>query len=177
MRKFYRADAYASKEKQVTTSVIPIIKEDIGNAKYVSRGILFTYLNHLTGNPLVPENPDIYYGARPEQLDRHVHNELSGDIVPSTQDDLPILPNFFLAAKGPDSSAAVAKRQACYDNALGARGINSLLSYEQKNHTRGNAYCFTSTYHNRTLKIYTSHRAQLTSPESLPKYHIHQLKR
>jgi hypothetical protein len=46
-----------------------------------------------------------------------------------TQHDLPIAPNFFLAAKGPDGSAAVAKRQACYDGALGERGMHSLQSY------------------------------------------------
>jgi hypothetical protein len=49
--------------------------------------------------------------------------------VPFTQQDLPIAPNFFLAAKGPDGSASVAKRQACYDGALGARGIHSLQEY------------------------------------------------
>ncbi|KAI0187943.1 hypothetical protein F4808DRAFT_466292 [Astrocystis sublimbata] len=45
-------------------------------------------------------------------------------IVPSTQPDLPVAPNFFLAAKGPDGSLAVVERQACYDGALG--GIRSL---------------------------------------------------
>jgi hypothetical protein len=46
----------------------------------------------------------------PEQLDRRVRDELSGYIIPSTQEDIPIVPNFFLAVKGPDGSAAVAKR-------------------------------------------------------------------
>jgi hypothetical protein len=63
---------------------------------------------------LVPGNPDIYYGTRPEQLNRRVRDELSGHIIPSTQDDLPITPNFFLAAKGPDGSLTVAGRQASY---------------------------------------------------------------
>jgi len=52
----------------------------------------------------------LYYGARPEQLDRRIGNEFSGHIIPSTQDDLPMAPKFFLAAKGLDGSAAVAKR-------------------------------------------------------------------
>jgi hypothetical protein len=38
-------------------------------------------------------------------------------------------PNFFLAAKGPDGSAVVAGRQACYDGALGARELYSLQLY------------------------------------------------
>jgi hypothetical protein len=34
--------------------------------------------------------------------------ELNHQFMPSTQRDLPIAPNFFLAAKGPDGSASVA---------------------------------------------------------------------
>jgi hypothetical protein len=34
------------------------------------------------------------YGARPEQLDRRVRDVLSGHIIPSTQDSLPIAPIF-----------------------------------------------------------------------------------
>ncbi|OAX83764.1 hypothetical protein ACJ72_01879 [Emergomyces africanus] len=45
--------------------------------------------------------------------------------VPSTQKDHLIAPNFFQDAKGPDGSPAVATRQACYDGAMGARGIYS----------------------------------------------------
>ena len=79
------------------------------------RGMPFTNLAHLTDDTLVPGNPDLYYGARPEHLDRRVRNELSGRINPLTQVDLPMAPDFFLAAKGPDGFAAVAKRQASYD--------------------------------------------------------------
>ena len=99
----------------MTTSVIPILEGQIKDAKCVSGGIPFTNLAPLTGENVVPGNPDIYYGARPEQLDRRVRNEqfqnnLSDRIVPSTQHDFPILPNFVLAAKGPDGSPAVAGR-------------------------------------------------------------------
>src|SRR2546423_1000266 len=78
----------------------------------------------------VPGNPDIYYGARPEQLDRQVCDVLSGHIIPSTQDDLPIVPNFFLA-KDPEGSLAVAGRQACYDGALG-QGVCTVYSHTAK---------------------------------------------
>lgn len=53
-------------------------------------------------------------------------------VIPSTQEDLPIAPSFFLAAKGPDGSAAVTKRQASHDGAMGAKGIDSLKSYGQE---------------------------------------------
>jgi hypothetical protein len=122
---FVRADAHASKEDQVTKSVIPIIEGKITDAKSVSGKIPFTNLDHLTDGRLVPGNPDLYYGARPEQLNRQVRDELSGQIIPSTQHDLPIAPNFFLAAKGPDGSIAVAGRQASYDGALGAYTVCS----------------------------------------------------
>ena len=173
-QKFVQADADASKEKQITTSVIPIIEGNIEDAKCVAGGVPFTNLDHLTDGTLVPGNPDIYYGARPEQLDRRVRDELRGNIVPSTQDDLPIAPNFFVAVKGPDGSAAVAKRQACYDGALGARGLHSLLSYKQERlECDNNAYTFTSTYHDGTLKIYTSHPLQPTESSGL-EYCMHQ---
>ena len=73
----------------------------------------------------MPGNEDICYGARPGQLDRRIRNEqarnnLSDCIVPLTQHDLPIIPNFVLAAKGPDWSLTLVGRQACYDGALGA---------------------------------------------------------
>ncbi|KAI4154565.1 MAG: hypothetical protein LQ340_001594 [Diploschistes diacapsis] len=174
---FVQADADAMKEKQVTTSVIPIIEGDIGDAKCCSGGIPFTNLDHLTDGTLVPGNPDIYYGARPEQLDRRVRDKLSGHIIPSTQDDLPLAPNFFVAAKGPDGSAAVAKRQACYDGALGARGIHSLQSYGQEDPSHdNNTYTISVTYHDGTLKMYTSHLTQPASSRDRPEYFMHQVK-
>ncbi len=175
--KFIQADADVAKEKQVTTSVIPVIEGDIGDAKCVSGGIPFTNLCALTVGQLVPGNPDIYYGARPEQLDLRVRDKLSDRIIPSTQDNLPMAPNFFLAAKGPDGSAAVAKRQACCDGALGARGMLSLQSYGQENASHyTKAYTMSSIYHDGHLKLYTSHPTRSTSPSRRPEYHMHLLR-
>ncbi|KID92393.1 hypothetical protein MAJ_10858, partial [Metarhizium majus ARSEF 297] len=157
-RKFERADAQAAKEREVTTNVIPIIEGDVGDKKCIAGEIPFTNLEHLTDGTLVPGNPDLYYGARPEQLHRTVRRELSNYIVPSTQHDLPIVPNYLFQAKGPDGSLAVATRQASYDGALGARGIHSLQSYKQAEpQYNNNAYTLTSIYHGGTLKMYTSH--------------------
>lgn len=170
-QEFVQADADAAKEKQVSTSVIPIIERYVGDAKCVSGGIRFTNLDDLTDGTLAPGNPDVYHGARPEQLDRRVRDELSGQIIPSTQDDLPIIPNFFLAAKGPDGSAAVARRQACYDGALGTRGMQSLQSYRQEGAVfDNNAYTITSTYQDGQLKIYTSHPLQSSISGTRPQY-------
>ncbi|KAF2844171.1 hypothetical protein T440DRAFT_523705 [Plenodomus tracheiphilus IPT5] len=172
---FVQADADASKEKQVSESVIPIIEGKTRDAKCRSGGIPFTNLDHLTDGTLKPGNPDVYYGARPEQLSRKVRDELNDQIIPSTQHDLPTVPNFFLAAKGPDGSAAVAKRQACYDGALGARGMHRLLSYGQGEPVYNNAATITSIYHDGTLKMYTSHIAPPPSAGDRPEYHMTQV--
>ena len=176
-RAFKRANAYAFKERQIQKSVIPIIEGSIRETRCVAGGNPFTNLDPLTDGTLVPGNPDLYYGARPENLDREVRNKLSGHIVPSTQADLPIAPNFFLEAKGPDGVDAVASTQACYDNALGARGIQSLQSYGQVEPVcDNNAYSVASTYTAGTLTMYTTHPTRPTNPEDRPEYHTTQLR-
>ena len=175
-KQFKRADAHVSKENKATKTVIPIIEGKITDDKCVEGEVLFTNLKPLTNDMLTAAKPDLYYGARPEQLDRRVRDELSGHIIPSTQDDLPIAPNFFLAAKGPDGTAAVARRQACYDGALGARGMHSLQSYgEDEPVHNNNAYAITSIYSDGQLKMYTSHPTQPTSPKGRPEYCMTQL--
>lgn len=169
-RKFKRADAHAAKNRQVTATVIPFIEGDVGDSRCAAREIPFTNLEHLTDGSLVPGNPDLYYGARPEQLDRQVRTELSGCIIPSTQHDLPIVPNFFLAVKGPDGTFAVTQRQACYDGVLGARGMQDLLSYKESEPIYNNAYAITSIYHAGQLKMYTSHPIQPANPGACPEY-------
>ncbi|KAI3328247.1 hypothetical protein F4824DRAFT_493341 [Ustulina deusta] len=142
--RFERADAHASKESQV---VIPIIEGEVRDSKSVAGQVPFTNLENLTDGSLVPSNPDRYYSARPKQLDQQVRVQLGSYIVPSTQHDLPIAPNFFLTAKGPDGPPAVAERQACHDGALGARGINSLQTYGNPELDSDNkAYMLTSIY-------------------------------
>lgn len=106
--------------------MIPIIEDEIRDAKCVAGGILLTNLDDLIDGTLALSNPDLFYGARPEQLGRRIRDKLSGHIIPSTEEDLPMVPNFFLAVKGPNRSAAVARRQACYHGAIGARVMQSL---------------------------------------------------
>ncbi len=178
-RKFQRADAHAAKEKQVVSSVIPIIEGDIGDLKCVAGDIPFTNLDHLTDGSLVPGNPDLYYGARPEQLNRRVREELSHRIGPSTQRDLPIAPNFFLAVKWRDGTPGVAQRRACYDGALGARGMQSLRLYgsaEAEPLYDETTRTITCTYHDGQLKIYATHPIQATAPEFRTEYVMTQVK-
>ncbi|RKL00424.1 hypothetical protein BFJ70_g17451 [Fusarium oxysporum] len=164
---FQRADAHASKESQVIVDVIPMIEGNVGDRKCAARQVPFTNLDHLTDGTLVPGNPDLYYGARPEQLDQKVRQELGGHIIPSTQHDLPIVPNFFLEVKGPDGSAAVAKRQLLYDMALGATGYDAIRSYKADAATYDNkAYTVGCTYQDGQLKMYASHPIEPFIPEN-----------
>ena len=173
---FVQADAHASNKNKVTNSVIPIIQGKISNGRCVAGDVIFSNLDHLTDGALLSGKPDLFYGARPEQLNRRIRNELKGHIVPSTQEDLPMAPNFFLAAKGPDGTAAVARQQACYHGALGARGIQSLQSYGlPKPIYDNNAYTFTSIYSDGQLKMYGSYPTQPTDPKNGPEYSMHQL--
>jgi hypothetical protein len=175
-KRLKRANEHAAKEKQVLEWVIPIIEGEIPDGRCRAGGVSFNNLDPLTDGILKPANPDIYYGARPEELSRNVRNELSGQIIPSTQHDLPMVPNFFVEAKGPDGSVAVAKRQACYNGALGARGMHSLQSYGKPPVVYdNNAYTVTSTYHDGNLKLYTSHIAPPRSPGHHPVYYMTQL--
>ncbi|PWI64276.1 hypothetical protein PCL_11308 [Purpureocillium lilacinum] len=155
---FQQADADASKESQVITDVIPLIEGTVRDRKCVARQTPFTNLDHLTDGTLVAASPDLCYGARPEQLDRRVRDVLSGRVVPSTQADLPVAPNFFVEVKGPDGSAAVAQRQIIYDMALGEWGQSALRSvggerlvHDQHAHTLG------YTYQNGTVRLYAMH--------------------
>ncbi|PGH35907.1 hypothetical protein GX50_01232 [[Emmonsia] crescens] len=173
---FREADAYASKEKPVTTSIVPIINGDIDDPKCVGGDYPFGNLAPLTDGTLAQAKPDHFYGTCPKQLNRQIRNELSDHIIPSTQDDLPMMPNFFLEAKGPDGSLAVGTRQACYDGALGTRGMHSLCSYQQDKSTDNNAYTFTSTYHGGTLKLYTTHVTETSGSGCHPEYFMTQLK-
>ena len=114
---------------------------------------------------------------RPAQIDLRIREEPGSYIAPATQGQAPALPTFFTEAKGPDGSAAVAKRQACFDGALGARGVHHLRSFEADPTLAydNNAYTLTSTYHDGTLKIYTTHPIQAYSLEDSPEYHMTQL--
>jgi hypothetical protein len=86
---FARADAHASKEQSITTSVIPIIDGEIGDPKCVGGGYPLGNLAPLTDSTLTQAKPDHFFGAHPEQLDHQICKELSDQIIPSTQNNLP----------------------------------------------------------------------------------------
>ncbi|KAH6888059.1 hypothetical protein B0T10DRAFT_460707 [Thelonectria olida] len=157
--KFAYTVANASNEREVITSIMPCLEGEARDGKYIAGGVSFRNLDHLTDGSLVAANPDQYHGARPEQLHRTIREELDNYIIPSTQKDLPVAPNFFLEAKGPQGTQGVAILQACYNGALGARGIHNLRAYRSIAPTTydNKAYTITATYVGGMLTIYTTH--------------------
>jgi hypothetical protein len=174
---FRAADAQAKDEEDVLHDVIPTIMGTSQGHIY-TRKTKCTNLAPLTNSTIAPAYPDSYCGARPEELDRSVRDRLGSHIMPSTMADKPIVPNFFLEAKGPDGTPAVAKRQARYDGAMGARGMHSLQNYSEEEAVYdGNAYTFSSTYQggSGTLQLYAHHVTAPTTPGGQPAYHMTQL--
>ncbi|KAI0399003.1 hypothetical protein F4802DRAFT_612897 [Xylaria palmicola] len=173
---FLQAHGNARKESQVMATVISIIEGE-KDVSCTCGKIPFKNLDYLTENNLAPGNPDIYYGSKPEQLNQEVREKLRGHIVPSTQDNLPILPNFFLSVKGPAGSQAIADREASYNGTLGARGIDSLQKYGDPDFDSGNkAYTVSSTFNYGCLQIYTIHVLSSTGSEASSKYLTRQIK-
>lgn len=173
---FQQANEEALTEAMVMRKPFPMIS---GNAYIPSAGeIPFGNLKPLTDGTLVDAKPDFYDGARPTQIDRQIRAELGSYITPSTQYQAPALPNFFTEVKGPDGSAAVAKRQACYNGALGARDIHELWSFgaDTSSAYDNNAYTITSTYHDGQLKMYTTHPEPSTDPDNSTEYHMTQVR-
>ncbi len=175
-RTFKQTNSRALNEDAVMGDVFPVIQ---GTARIPSaKNIVFGNLKPLTHGNLVDAKPDFYDGVRPAQIDLRIREELGPYVTPATQGHAPALPNFFTEAKGPDGSAAVAKRQACFDGALGARGVHKLRSFEADPTLAydNNAYTITSTYNDGTLKMYTIHPTQAFNVEDSPEYHMTQLR-
>lgn len=174
---FRQNDAQAKDEDDVKLYVVPTIT----GAKHINHpsatNTQFANLEPLTDGTIAPAQPDMYYGAYPEQLDRSIRDDLGHHIIPSTMLDKPMAPNFFLKAKGPNGSLAVATRQARYDGAVGTRAMHSLQNYGAEEPVYdGKPYTFSSIYHGGTLKMYAHHATAPTTPGGRPEYHMTQLR-
>ncbi|KAL9077897.1 MAG: hypothetical protein Q9157_003196 [Trypethelium eluteriae] len=178
---FVQADARASRERSGTTRVIPYIEGELSAGECPQENVLFANLEPLVqfaagGSRLPFAKPDFYHGTRPELLHHQVRDDLSTKIIPSRQDSLPAIPNFFLEAKGPSGTGVVARRQACYDGALGARAMHTLQSYNLESPVYdNNAYTISSTYNDGTLKMYAHHLRQPHGSKTQPEYYMHQV--
>lgn len=126
---------------------------------------LFTKLDKFDERLTTPK-PDLYYGARPSQIDQRVRTDLGRYIVPSSDTTLPAAPNFFLEAKSRSGRQDVVYRQAMYDGAVGARAMSELQHYGKPTmEYDGNAYSGAATYHPTSgfLQLYSTHPRQSSS--------------
>ncbi|MCJ1449342.1 MAG: hypothetical protein MMC23_009862 [Stictis urceolatum] len=95
---FTRPDEDAAKEAQVGETLLPFIESRIKGGKFRAGEVSFSNLHSLTDvDPctsewLKPAKPDIYCGARSEQLDRLVRKDLDGYIVPASVGSSPARP-------------------------------------------------------------------------------------
>ncbi len=178
-RSFKQHNSRALNKDAIIADVFPVIH---GTAPILSsKNLVFGNLEQLTYGNFVDAKPDFYDGVRSVQIDLRIREELGSYIIPATQGQAPALPNFFTEVKGPDGSGAVAKRQACFDGVLGARGIHKLRLFEADDSEtvyNNDAHTITSTYHSATgtLQIYTIHQTQPIDPGNPPEYYISQLR-
>ncbi|KAK0655281.1 hypothetical protein B0T16DRAFT_8588 [Cercophora newfieldiana] len=175
---FQESDAQAKDEDDVRVYVVPTITGARRTDHPSAMNTLFGNLESLTDGTIAPAKPDIYFGAYPETLERPIRDELDRHVIPSTLEDKPMAPNFFVEVKGPYGAPAVATLQARYDGAIGARAMHSLQNYgEDKPVYDGKAYTFSSTYHagTGTLQLYAHHPNAPTTPGGRPEYHMTQV--
>ena len=174
---FKQKNRNALTENTVMRKAFPIIA---GTADIPSQeNLLFGNLKDLTDVSITKAKPDFYDGSRPADLRKDIREKLGPYIIPSTNTAAPCLPNFFTEGKGPNGNAAVCKRQALYDGAIGARGVHELRSYvNQEMLFDNNAYTVTSTYHGGTgdLTIYSTHPTLSNDPQNPIEYRMTQLR-
>lgn len=174
-KNFKLANSRVISEGKVMTDILPIIR---GSAVIPNEGNLpFASLTSITEGTTVDAVPDLYDGSYAKEISKAVQQDLSKMITPTIHARAPVAPNFFIEAKAPRGGADVAKRQACLDGAIGARAMHSLQNYgEAKPAYDGNAYSFSSTYHNGQLMLYAHHVTGPAAEGERPEYHMTQLK-
>ena len=166
---FARAGAKVSSENKVTHKVLPLIQGEVQDERCVGGDTPLINLADIMSGKSYRAKPDLYYGARPEQLDRRVRDELGAYVIPSTLDHRACAPNFFVEAKGPSGSAKVCLNQACVAGALGERGMHALRTYSEAVPFFDNdAHTISTTYHAGQLKLFSHHVSQPNGPGTQP---------
>ncbi|PHH92805.1 hypothetical protein CDD83_4964 [Cordyceps sp. RAO-2017] len=172
-RDFRRKNDQATFESDIVATVLPALcgSSNIPN----KQNVLFTELEPITNKTAVKPKPDFFDGARLQQLNPDLRKDqhLRSAVIPTKHPNVPVAPNFFLETKGPSGGADVARRQACHVGAYGARALHALQSYgETEPSYDGNAYSYSSTYHDGVLKLYAHHVTAPSDVEGGPEYHM-----
>ena len=175
--KFARADARVTNENKASTVFSMLQGIDRLDRCIDGPGIRLANLENLFVDP--PDyktQPDIWYGARPQQIDPRIRDNkgLGTWIVPTTTDFRPCAPNLFVEVEGPGGAEMVCLVQATFDGAIGTRGMHKLQTYSQQVQTYDHkAYTISATYSAGTLKMYAHHLRQPNGPGTEEEYYMH----
>ncbi|PHH66770.1 hypothetical protein CDD81_5902 [Ophiocordyceps australis] len=172
---FKREDTHAIKKTHVISKIFPFITGVNRHPHYRADNIAFNNLAHLGQIALVAARPDLYYGAHPEQLNLRIRQALGAYIIPSTEIEVPLAPNFFVQVKSPGGSFAAARRQLSYAMALGARGLESLRIYGEGFPDFKNAHTLGCIFSSGMLSMYASHHGPPSTPGAPPRVIITQV--
>ena len=172
-----RGNARASSETTAMTKAIPIIAGNEDERHQSQGDIWFTNLEKFDEDLIVPKL-DAYYGAQPSAIHERIRADLGPHIIPSKADTTrPAAQNFFLEGKSAQGRGDVAKRQALYDGAVGARAMHKLQNYGADEQVYNNkAYSYPCTYQPPLLQIYATHPTKPLTPGGQPEYHMTKLK-
>ncbi|KAJ2966072.1 hypothetical protein NQ176_g10318 [Zarea fungicola] len=120
--------------------------------------VTFSNLGSMTEKKTTQPKPDLFDGACFGDVDVAIRKELSAVIMPTELATVPVVPNFFLEVKSCKGSPRVAKREACWDGAHGARAMHALQNFGRNTIQGdghgdgygevfdGNAYTFSATF-------------------------------
>ncbi|PYH90491.1 hypothetical protein BO71DRAFT_402162 [Aspergillus ellipticus CBS 707.79] len=149
---------------KIRVAVMPIIENgggvvDDSKISVGEGGYSFDNLAPFADGKIAETKPAYFYGTHPDQVDRWIRADRSKQIIPSLQNDRPILPNFFLEVKDDGTSQGILRLRACYNGAIGARAIHALreTTLETGENSYGDAYTITATYVYGRLTLYAHH--------------------
>ncbi|CAK7275635.1 hypothetical protein SEPCBS119000_006772, partial [Sporothrix epigloea] len=155
----------------VLTYVISTILGPRVSSYDTAQNVLFENMQPITDETVAVAKPQLYDGASPVLLSKHVRDQLSNLIIPSIAEGTPVVPNFFLEV-AEDNSLKVAKLQARYHGAIGARAMHSLQNFGKKvPEYDGKWYTYSSSYlSDGFIQIYAHHVTRPALNGLMPDY-------
>ena len=161
-QRYCTAEEKMGNEATTTVKIIRYLEPDEDGIPFgeTEFDLLFTNLKPMyDGAP--PGKPDMYDGAEVRDVDGRINRDFSKTVIPTTDAGKPCVPNCFVEIKGPRGITIVVEDQACFDGAVGARGMHELRKYLYGNEALDNkAYSFAATYEGGKqgiLILYTVH--------------------
>lgn len=152
-KQFQQKCETASLEDEVMSDVFPAIRGEVRYPRAQNR--ICSNLADLTDDKLTIPKPDYMEGCEQTITNGRLREALSPFIVFADVEEAPFSSNFFTEVKGDSGGLDVAKRQARYDGALGARAIHMMLNLGKDTDVfDGKAYTVTFTYYMGFLQMY-----------------------